>query len=507
MRSFTQTTAHDLLSRFLSVHNGYLTGLTFSVVVYRVFLHPLTQAGFPGPWYAPISKIWNVWAARHRKNHLVLHALNQKYGDFVRTGPSEVAIFHPDIYQATDGPRGESIKSEFYDVLHPRSSLVTTRDKRLHGVRRREWSGGFTSKALQTHMSKIFPHLDELVDLIDGDIRQGRPSTMREYIYWFGFDAMGQFVFSTSFGMLHNRQMHYIIKRLQSALSLLGPLAPAPWLIQVGLHLLPRVGKVKDWYDSLDWCEQQMRRRIRNAELGVLESGSDLAYYLVEEERNRKAGPGAAAKAWNLAWLAGDSLLAIVAGSDPSTATIIGILAELGQHPEHAERIYEELVTIDSIQDVHQLSKLPHLNAVVNETMRLYPALLSAGSRKTTKNGLTVGDKFIPPETTIICPRYSAGRRNDCWVHPDEFIPERWTSRPELILNSAGFAPFGLGSQSCLGRVLAEDLMRCLVARLVFRYRIRLAPGETGKRVMEDMDDQFIPYPGPLDLSFELRTS
>lgn len=258
---------------------------------------------------------------------------------------------------------------------------------------------------------------------------------MREYIYWFGFDAMGQFVFSTSFGMLHNRQMHYIIKRLQSALSLLGPLAPAPWLIQVGLHLLPRVGKVKDWYDSLDWCEQQMRRRIRNAELGVLESGSDLAYYLVEEERNRKAGPGAAAKAWNLAWLTGDSLLAIVAGryvddfphvtayniswlmmltsscSDPSTATIIGILAELGQHPEHAERIYEELVTIDSIQDVHQLSKLPHLNAVVNETMRLYPALLSAGSRKTTKNGLTVGDKFIPPETTIICPRYSAGRR------------------------------------------------------------------------------------------------
>lgn len=86
MRSFTQTTAHDLLSRLLSVHNGYLTGLTFSVVVYRVFLHPLTQAGFPGPWYAPISKIWNVWAARHRKNHLVLHALNQKYGDFVRTG-------------------------------------------------------------------------------------------------------------------------------------------------------------------------------------------------------------------------------------------------------------------------------------------------------------------------------------------------------------------------------------------------------------------------------------
>lgn len=116
---------------------------------------------------------------------------------------------------ATDGPRAECVKSEFYDILYPRSSLVTTRDKTIHGVRRREWSDGFTSKALAVHMSKIFPHMDELVDLIDADIRAGRPSPVREYIYWFGFDAMGQFVFSTSFGMLRNREMHYIIRRLR----------------------------------------------------------------------------------------------------------------------------------------------------------------------------------------------------------------------------------------------------------------------------------------------------
>lgn len=90
---------------------------------------------------------------------------------------------------------------------------------------------------------------------------------------------------------------------------------------------------------------------------------------------------------------------------------MISIFAELGQHPEQIEKIHQELTTIDNINDVHQLSKLPHLNAVINETMRLYPALLSAGSRKTTQNGMTIAGRFIPADTTIICPRFTVGRR------------------------------------------------------------------------------------------------
>lgn len=65
---------------------GYIAGLALSIVIYRLFFHRLTGAGFPGPWYAPISNLWNVWASRDGKYYLTLHALHQKYGDFVRTG-------------------------------------------------------------------------------------------------------------------------------------------------------------------------------------------------------------------------------------------------------------------------------------------------------------------------------------------------------------------------------------------------------------------------------------
>lgn len=230
------------------------------------------------------------------------------------TGPAEVAIFHPDVFIATDGPRSECIKSEFYDVLLPRASLLTTRDKALHAIRRREWSGGFSSKAVAVHMRRILPYIDKLDDFISADAAAGRPSQIQDYLYWFGFDAMGEFVFSGSFGMMQNREMHQVIKRIQSALSFVGPLIPASWIVHVGLHLLPRVSKVRDWFDSLDWCEQQMRRRVREAEATQLDSQPDLTYYLMEEEKNRNKGTGVAAKDWNLSWLGGDSLLAIIAG-------------------------------------------------------------------------------------------------------------------------------------------------------------------------------------------------
>lgn len=84
---FAENTGLEAVLRALvSISWGYLPGLITSIFVYRMFFHPLTRAGFPGPWYAPISKIWHVWSARQGQNHLVLAALHEKYGDFVRTG-------------------------------------------------------------------------------------------------------------------------------------------------------------------------------------------------------------------------------------------------------------------------------------------------------------------------------------------------------------------------------------------------------------------------------------
>lgn len=247
----------------------------------------------------------------------------------ITSGPAEVTVFCPDVFIAIDGPRSECIKGEMYDLLESANSksLVTMRDKQIHASRRRDWSAGFTSKALRLHLSKRSPHLDQLDRMIVSDARQGRASNFRDYIYWYGFDVMGEFVFGKSFDMLKNQDDGQVITRLQNALSLLGPLSPAPWLLQIGLRM-PRISVIKDWYDTLDWCRSQMRARLQVSKSGKVSKTiedpnehHDLAYYLMEAEGKKRIAEGADTQKWNLGWLVGDSLLAIVAGRYVNLAT------------------------------------------------------------------------------------------------------------------------------------------------------------------------------------------
>lgn len=69
----------------------------------------------------------------------------------------------------------------------------------------------------------------------------------------------------------------------------------------------------------------------------------------------------------------------------------------------------EELNSID-IRDYHALQHLKQLNACINETLRLNPAVPSAGLRNPPKGGMTVDGTFIPEGTTICTPQYSLFR-------------------------------------------------------------------------------------------------
>lgn len=216
-----------------------------------------------------------------------------------------------------DGPKSVCIKSEFYDLLQSIGypSLVNTRVGHIHATRRREWRAGFSKEAISQYEERVAPHIDQLLKIMEDDVAAGCPSNIRDYMYWFGFDAMGEFVLSKSFDMLENRQPAVVIERLQRALSLLGPLTPTPWLLHLGLKVAPRVGVIRDWFDTLAWCRTQMWNRLNAAKSTekLTASVGDLAYHLMEDSRHR-ATVGENSRNWNMSWLTGDSLLAIVAG-------------------------------------------------------------------------------------------------------------------------------------------------------------------------------------------------
>ncbi|KAL8735761.1 MAG: hypothetical protein Q9166_000624 [cf. Caloplaca sp. 2 TL-2023] len=188
-------------------------------------------------------------------------------------------------------------------------------------------------------------------------------------------------------------------------------------------------------------------------------------------------------------WLSGETVTAVIAGSDTTAPTPTTIFYLLALHPKDTERITQELSNIDP-DNIEAVAALPHLNGAINEALRLFPAALTFVMRVSPPQGLLVEGTWIPGDVKIVAPRYSIGRVESAWDEPHKFYPERWYSRPELIRDRRAFAPFGLGRTSCVGKDLAMMEIRMVVATLLSSFLISFAPGDNGEAVERDMRDQ-----------------
>ncbi|KAJ5107106.1 hypothetical protein N7456_003781 [Penicillium angulare] len=470
----------------------FITSLLGSIVFYRVFAHRTHH--FPGPRLAAVSKFWHSYQCIGGQNHLLLDRLHNEYGDFVRTGPSEITIFHPEVLLRLDGPGSKTQKSDWYDVLLPHVGLATIRNRPFHDQRRRLWTKGFSTRAIVGYEAEIKTHARALDSLISKDIAKSCSSPLSTYIYWFAFDIMGHFAFSRSFDMLSKGDWHHAIQDLRGALGILGPLSPVPWLARIGFWALKRHWIMRDWNNTISFCGAQMKRRFQEP------NSHDVAQAIIDEAKKNQRGADDPC-------LIGDSIVAIVAGSDTVAPTLVFIFYQLALNPKKAEKLFEEVHDFD-LENTN-VKNYRYLKDVIMETLRLHPAVPTAGYRDTPPEGITIGGTFIPGNTTIVAPRYTLGRLECCYKKPTEWIPERWSTQPELVKDSRSFLPFAQGRYTCLGKDVAMAEMATLVALLVSKYHISFPnDGGVSQRVVEEeMTDQFTATPGNMNLVFSPRES
>lgn len=73
---------------------------------------------------------------------------------------------------------------------------------------------------------------------------------------------MGEFAFGKSFGMLENGAWHDKILMLREALLLLGPLSSVPWLTRLGFDLFPRLWRIGNFNDVIEFSHSAMNERV-----------------------------------------------------------------------------------------------------------------------------------------------------------------------------------------------------------------------------------------------------
>jgi hypothetical protein len=109
--------------------------------------------------------------------------------------------------------------------------------------------------------------------------------------------------------------------------------------------------------------------------------------------------------------LQADARLIIVAGSDTTAASLTFLFYHLAQEPAQVEKIRDELrpVTTGEWSD-KDIKNCAHLNGAINEALRLHPPVPSGLQRTTPKEGMHIGETFIPGNTNFWMPQYVMGR-------------------------------------------------------------------------------------------------
>lgn len=123
---------------------------------------------------------------------------------------------------------------------------------------------------------------------------------------------------------------------------------------------------------------------------------------------------------------------------------------------------------------------MPLLNAVCNETLRLYPTV-PITIRDTIRN-TSILDQFIPQGTQIILVPWAINRSPHLWG-PDasDFVPDRWINMDGKPNNTGGAKSnysqitFLHGPRSCIGEKFAKAELRCIVAAFVGAFSIEPA--------------------------------
>ncbi|WP_414579130.1 cytochrome P450 [Anabaena sp. CCY 9402-a] len=166
-----------------------------------------------------------------------------------------------------------------------------------------------------------------------------------------------------------------------------------------------------------------------------------------------------------------DELMTLLVAGHETTATAIAwAMYWIHKLPQVKKKLLEELDSLGHDPDPNTVFKLPYLNAVCSETLRIYPVGILTFPRR-VKTPITVGGYELAPGTPVVGSIYLTHQREDLYPEPKQFKPERFLERQ---FSPYEYLPFGGGARRCIGLAFAQWEMKLAIAKLLTMRELEL---------------------------------
>ncbi|KAH7133334.1 cytochrome P450 [Dactylonectria estremocensis] len=425
---------------------AYLVALFTSITVYRLFFH--RQRRFPGPVWASITKAYGVYANRDGKLHEVYDQLLHQYGPFVRIG----------LY--TQSSMSKCTKGNVYATLeyghHRVLNLDSITDKTEHRFRRQVWDRAFSGQAIDAREKPTRDVIHQWLAKVDE--LQGQPLNWTLFASLISFDITGHVGFSVDFGGVRSGEKNVHQQYIQSLFKVMADAGQQPWLIGLA------------------------KKRLVAQYLKDAEAKEDIFHYFIDDFESKEPQVF-----FTQGHLECDAQAILIGAADSSIPPQTLCFWHLILSPGTIDARRAELSPLCNCShnrgfiNADLTCSAPFLNAIINETMRLYSSACTNAPKQTPPGGI----------------RY--------FVSPRDWIPERWTTKPELVLDKPAYHPFSTGPFNCVGQRQAMMTLRMVTAYTVWFCNVEFAPGEDGRAVVRNSRNQLFLVPGPLKLVFNKR--
>ncbi|KAK8122655.1 hypothetical protein PG984_011325 [Apiospora sp. TS-2023a] len=476
----------------------------------KALCNPLNA--IPGAWHAKFTTLPATLASLSRQQVQYYHGLHERFGPFARTGPNQVFAADIDAYKAIHRVGGRFFKAEFYHYFGPTEAgkppygLFQMTDPVAHAQRRKLLGTGFTATSLRREWEAMVR--DKVAAAVEGmrgeAKRDGGEVDVRKWWNLMASDVVSTIMFGKSFDSLKagrpgrkqndavptnavclSKQKDPWFDEIKIAtLAAFGALS-FPWLYEV-LKRLPIIGRSRYFYAHKSLMDKGMAA-VENSREKTAAGSDTTANVFAKVLREADPVEGGSLTDADIAVEAGGFM---IAGTDTTSNTLTYLVWAVinngdGGLQAALEQELQERVEGDDPSGVSDaaLEKLPILNAVIEETLRLYGAAPIPLPRIVPPGGVELGGYHLPAGTEVATQAYTMHRDPRFFADPEKltlsthkprFDHTRWLPGGECATSEtarAAFGPFGAGSRGCIGKHLAYMELRLGAAAFFRKFR------------------------------------